>query len=136
MHAALRAAMFLGSWDDTQQDRETSLGLDLLDRRAHDAAALLLQDLNVETLDCSVSILCKCQVRTVRGVLARLAGSKGLSPLAVGPLLGNTRSVEALLDRRRASGKGKLDHEGGQDKVTVTDDLARNARRGTVNHGL
>lgn len=36
----------------------SSLGLDLLDGGTEDAAALLLEDLNVEALDCSVSILC------------------------------------------------------------------------------
>ena len=36
----------------------SSLGLDLLDGGAEDAAALLLEDLNVEALDCSVSMRC------------------------------------------------------------------------------
>lgn len=90
----------------------------------------------MEALDCSVSIVGRWCVRTVRGVLARLAGSKGLGPLAVGPLLRNTRGIEALLHRRRARGERELDHEGSQDKVTVADDLALNARRRTVNQGL
>lgn len=101
-----------------------SLSRGLLDSGRQDAAALLLEQHDVEAV--------KVRQRT-----ASLDGSALLGPARGGPLLGDTSLVEELLDGGRASTAGKTGHsELGEREVLEGEHLAGDTGGGGVDDGL
>lgn len=108
---------------DTAQTSQ-SLSRGLLDSGREDAAALLLEEHDVESVK-------------VRERAAGLDGSTLLGPARGGPLLGNTSLVEELLDDGRASTTGETGHgELGEGEVLEGEHLAGDTGRGRVDDCL
>lgn len=110
--------------DRVKQDRCLDLSRGLLGSGRDNAAALLLEQHNVEAVK-------------VRQRAAHLDGSTLLGPTGLSPLLGNTSLVKELLDGCRASTTGQAGHgELGERQVLKGKRLAGDTGGGRVNDGL